>query len=115
MTSPAMAAAQQTTAPMMTAAAGPFWAPTRIPATKTALHHSHRPVPFGPPISIAPISRHSNNAETRTVEMVTPEIGLFDEPTRPAMYPATAAKRKPVSSMTSAITREIGICWTKCW
>ena len=31
--------------------------------------------------------------------MPTPEIGLFDEPMRPAMYPATDAITAPISTM----------------
>jgi len=83
-----MAAAQQTTLPMMTAAAGPLAAPL-------------------------PIIRHNRRDETSTVEMVTPEIGLLDEPTMPAMYAATAANRNPVHNMIRAMTKEIWTCWTK--
>ena len=60
MVSPEMAAAQATTAPTKMAAAGP-----------TALS--------------AP-SNTSNSAEVNNrVAMVTPDIGLFDEPTNPAI------------------------------
>jgi hypothetical protein len=60
MLSPAIAAAQHTTLPMIIAAAGPFEAPLPIKST-------------------------SRSAETKTVAIVTPDIGLFDEPTNPAM------------------------------
>ena len=88
--SPEIAAAQATTAPTKMAAAGP-----------TALS-----LP----------SRASNKSEVKSsVAMVTPEIGLFDEPTNPAMYPATAAKKKPATSMITAIRRETESCWTMIW
>jgi hypothetical protein len=38
------------------------------------------------------------------VEIVIPETGLFDEPTRPAMYDATAENKKPAMIITTAIT-----------
>jgi len=34
------------------------------------------------------------------VASVRPEIGLFDEPIMPTRLPETAAKKKPVTSMT---------------
>ena len=55
-----MQAAQQTTAPIITAATGP--------------------------ISLSgPIMSSSITAENRMVAMVMPDTGLFEEPTRPAM------------------------------
>ena len=36
------------------------------------------------------------------VAMVMPETGEFDEPTTPAMYPATAAKKKATKARKSA-------------
>ena len=39
-----------------------------------------------------------------SVDSVSPEIGLFDEPIMPTRFPDTAAKRKPTTSMTSAAT-----------
>ena len=38
-----------------------------------------------------------------------PETGLFDEPTRPAMYDATAENKKPAITITTAITALIPI------
>ena len=68
--SPPIAAAQQTTAPTIIALA----APTPDPVPKSA----------------------NNKIEVkRIVAIVTPEIGLFDDPTTPAIYAATAEKRKP--------------------
>ena len=55
-----MEAAQQTTAPMMMAAAGPIGAPL-------------------------PIRSIRKKAENTIVVIVTPEIGLLLDPTRPAM------------------------------
>ena len=42
------------------------------------------------------------SAATIVVASVRPEIGLFDEPIRPTRLPETAAKKKPVTSITSA-------------
>ena len=48
--------------------------------------------------------RHGRAAATSTSDapsttrMPTPEIGLFDEPMRPAMYPATAAMTAPITT-----------------
>ena len=50
-----MAAAQQTTLPMIIAAGGPFVAPL-------------------------PIKNTSRSAETKTVAIVTPDMGLLDDP-----------------------------------
>ena len=55
-----MQAAQQTTAPIMIAATGPRAA-------------------------VRPISSISITEANRIVQIVMPETGLFDEPTRPAM------------------------------
>ena len=79
-----MEAAQQTTAPMMMAAAGPMGAPL-------------------------PIRSIRKKAENTIVVIVTPEIGLLLDPTRPAMYPATAEKANPAMSMSTAIVMETGI------
>ena len=58
--SPATAAAEQVTAPIRIAATGPTSEPR-------------------------PRKASSTSDENRIVEMVIPETGLFDEPTRPAM------------------------------
>ena len=42
-------------------------------------------VATGPREEWGPMSNNSTNAENRMVEMVIPETGLFEEPTRPAM------------------------------
>ncbi len=55
-----IAAAQQTTAPTMIAAAGPLFAP-------------------------GPMSASNSNDVSRIVAIVIPDTGLFDEPTSPAM------------------------------
>ena len=70
MLSPPIAAAQQTTAPTIIAPAAP---------------------------TPEPVPNNANNSmdEKRIVAIVTPEMGLFEDPTTPAMYPATAEKRKP--------------------
>lgn len=60
MLSPAIAALQQTTAPMRIAATGPAGLPW-------------------------PSINSSRSDALRMVAMVTPLMGLFDEPTRPAM------------------------------
>ena len=75
--SPPMAAAQQTTAPTIMAPAAP----------------TSEPVP-----SIA----NNSNDENNIVAMVTPEIGLLDEPTTPAIYAATAENKKPNTIITTA-------------
>ena len=42
------------------------------------------------------------SAATIVVASVRPEIGLFEEPIMPTRLPDTAAKKKPVTSMTTA-------------
>src|SRR5690625_5486512 len=79
--SPAIAAAQQTTAPIMIDAAGPFSAPE-------------------------PINARSISADDKMVAMVTPEMGLFELPTNPAIYPATAEKRNPAITMIMVINND---------
>src|SRR6185503_10192268 len=85
--SPPIAAAQHTTPPIKIAAIGP------------AGDFMPRP--------------SSRSAETRIVETVMPETGLFDEPTRPAMYDATALNKKPATIITTDITALIPIEWVK--
>ena len=75
-----MQAAQQTTAPIMIAATGPSAA-------------------------LRPISSISTTAANRIVQMVMPETGLFEEPTRPAMYAETEQNRKPATIMMIVIGR----------
>ena len=45
-------------------------------------------------------SINSNREENSIVAMVTPEMGLLEDPTMPAMYDATAEKRNPNISIT---------------
>ena len=73
--SPPMAAAQHTTAPIMIA-------------------------PAAPAVEPEPNIVSKSNEEKRIVAMVTPETGLFDEPTIPAIYDATAENKKPNINMT---------------
>ena len=42
------------------------------------------------------------------VARVRPEIGLFEEPIMPTRLPDTAAKKKPVTSMTIAAKKAPG-------
>ncbi len=51
--------------------------------------------PFTPTITIV-------SAATIVVARVRPEIGLFEEPIMPTRFPDTAAKKKPVTSITIA-------------
>jgi len=46
-------------------------------------------------------------AATNTTRMPTPEIGLFDEPIRPAMYPQTAAITRPMTKMNTRLVAMI--------
>ena len=71
-----MAAAQHTTAPINIAAAAPF----------------------EESISKKLIIRSELN---KMVAIVTPEIGLFEDPTTPAIYAATAENKKPKISITN--------------
>jgi len=41
--------------------------------------------------------------------MVTPEMGLLEEPTSPAMYPATAEKIKAAPIMQAAMVSETAV------
>ena len=68
--SPPIAAAQHTTAPIKIAVAAPF----DESISKKVI-----------------INRELNNI----VAMVTPDIGLFEDPTTPAIYAATAENRNP--------------------
>src|SRR5215207_2927019 len=86
--SPPIAAAQHTTPPIRIAAGGPASGPRP--------RRSRRP------------------AETRIVEIVMPEMGLFDEPTRPAMYDDTAENRKPATTISTAIAAPIAGELVKC-
>ena len=43
-----------------------------------------------------------SSAAMISVESVRPEIGLFDEPITPTRYPETVAKKKPMTSITTA-------------
>ena len=72
-----MAAAQHTTAPTIIALAAPTPEPVPNKANK-------------------------NNEVNKIVAIVTPETGLFDDPTTPAIYAATAEKRKPKTIITIA-------------
>src|ERR1700679_3988991 len=78
MLSPPIAAAQHTTPPIRIAATGPAGL--------------LRPMPS------------SSSAEGRIVAIVMPDTGLFDDPTSPAMYDATAENKNPAITMTTAIT-----------
>ena len=71
-----MAAAQQTTAPTMIALAAP---------------------------TPDPVPNNANNSRdvNRMVAIVTPEIGLLEEPTTPAMYAATAENKNPNTIITT--------------
>ena len=51
-----------------------------------------------------PPTIHMRTSEAnRMVQMVIPETGLFDEPTRPAMYPLTDENKNPATIMITAI------------
>ncbi len=67
--SPPIDAAQHTTAPINIAAAAPLTEPV-------------------------PNKASNKSEENKIVAIVTPEIGLLDEPTTPAMYDATAENKK---------------------
>ena len=41
------------------------------------------------------------------VAMVTPDTGLFEDPTSPAMYAATAENRKPVVAISRVMASEM--------
>src|SRR5512145_1946984 len=85
-----MQAAQHTTAPIMIAATGPSAAPL-------------------------PISSISTSEANRMVQMVMPETGLFDEPTRPAMYADTDTNRNPATIMMIVIGRLTATLPTMVW
>ena len=44
-----------------------------------------------------------NNADNRIVAIVNPEIGLFDEPTIPAIYAAIEENKKAINKISSTI------------
>lgn len=73
-------AAQQTTAPITNAAAGPAGCPDPMKST-------------------------SSRAATIVVATVTPETGLLELPTISAIYAATDEKRKAASAITIVIRR----------
>src|ERR1700676_4230623 len=88
--------------------------PSRYPALKscnsspataeetqtTAATASTTATPPGPPTPSATI----NTAAMISVESVSPEIGLFDDPMTPTRLPETVAKKNPTISITSAAT-----------
>src|ERR1700722_19525813 len=88
--------------------------PSRYPALKscnnspataeethtTAATASTTATPPGPPTPRATIS----TAAMISVESVSPEIGLFDEPMTPTRLPETVAKKNPTINMTMAAT-----------
>ena len=76
--SPATAAAQHTTAPIMIAA-------------------------IGPSAASRPMSRISTSDANRIVAMVIPETGLLEEPMMPAMYADTDENRNPATIMMTVI------------
>ena len=82
--SPPIDAAQHTTAPINIAAAAPLTEP-------------------------APNKVSSKSEENKIVAIVTPDIGLFDEPTTPAIYDATAENKKPKIIITIDIKTAIQI------
>src|SRR5690349_5543686 len=84
--SPAIAAAQHVTAPIMIAATGP-------------LEDSF------------PINANKMRDEVSIVAIVTPEIGLLELPTNPAIYPATAENKKPARIMITDIKSVTGTLW----
>src|SRR3954469_16277561 len=45
-----------------------------------------------------------SSAAIISVESVSPEIGLFDDPITPTKYPDTVAKQNPTTSITTAAT-----------
>ena len=66
----------------------------------TAATPSTAATPFDPRNPNATIS----SAATISVQSVSPEIGLFDEPIMPTRFPETAANRKPRMIMMIAAT-----------
>ena len=66
----------------------------------TAATPSTAATPEGPDTPIATIS----SAATISVQRVSPETGLFDEPISPTKLPETAAKKNPRISITTAAT-----------
>lgn len=59
------------------------------------------------PLSARPKTTLINTAAMRTVRMPTPEIGLFDEPISPAMYPHTDAMTRPMTKMNTRLAAMI--------
>ena len=57
----------------------------------------------GPSFEPLPSSTISISDANRIVAIVMPETGLFDEPTRPAMYADTEQNRKPATIITIVI------------
>ena len=51
--------------------------------------------PAAPTSDPAPNRTSNSKDENNIVAMVTPEMGLFEEPTTPAIYAATAENKKP--------------------
>src|SRR5947209_1728844 len=51
-----------------------------------------------------------SNAATISVDSVSPDTGLFDEPMMPHKLPETVAKKKPSTSITAAATIPPSTC-----
>src|SRR5687767_6779742 len=60
-------------------------------------------VATGPDSAVRPMSIVSTSAAKRIVQMVMPDTGLLDEPTRPAMYADTEQKMNPATIMMIVI------------
>src|SRR5438309_1700413 len=58
-----------------------------------------------PPVPETP-SATINRAAMTSVQSVSPETGLLEEPIMPTRFPETAAKKNPTITMTPAATRE---------
>src|ERR1700692_3749701 len=75
------------------------------PATAAALHTT---APMNTtataPIADLPPTIHMRTREAnRMVQIVMPETGLFDDPTRPAMSPLTEENKNPATIMMTAM------------
>ena len=66
----------------------------------TAATPSTTATPLGPRIPKATIS----SAAMISVDSVSPEMGLLDDPIMPTRFPDTVAKKNPTISMTTAAT-----------
>src|SRR5207342_2425987 len=90
----------------------------RLSPPTDAAQHTTAPIMIAATAPIGELcgSRNIRITEAnRMVQMVMPETGLLEEPTRPARYAETETNRNPATTMISAIGMLTDHCCTIAW